>query len=406
MFRSSRVRPRLRSLTAVVLALAGLAGCNETPKPGWEGDGATSWGDGDGGGQGVDGGRVLALPDGGGGDAGMLPEGTYPCLQGAEGSCAGQLYRGRALPLDIFIMFDQSGSLIASDDGDKTTRLDNIRDAVTTFLQAETSKGIGVGIGYFGNQSLLDIMMKPEVKTSCDPLDYAKAAVEIGTLPEHAPKMIASLKTIVPIAETPTGAAIRGACMYAKSRKQAEPTHNVVILLVTDGLPGGAATESKGGCVSTLPDAVAAATECTASGLKTYVLGVGPKLDNLNAIAAASGTGSAFLVQSGGAAAILTALNQIREDAQIPCALQVPTAGGKQVDYQTVNVRISDSGCKVTTFLNVREVGKCDPAAGGWYYDNPSQPGLINLCAASCEQTKAIGAQLVLSVGCMTRYVE
>jgi hypothetical protein len=324
----------------------------------------------------------------------------------AEPACAGQLYMGRALPLDIYIMFDQSGSLIVSDDGDKTTRLDNIRDAVISFLRADESKGIGVGIGYFGNQSLLDIMMKPEVKTSCDPADYATPAVPLGELPGNAPALVDSLKKVVAIAETPTGAAIRGACTYAQQRKQAQPGRNTVILLVTDGLPGGAATESKGGCVSTLADAVTAATACTGAGIKSYVLGVGPNLDNLNAIAAASGTKSAFLVQSGGAAAILNALNAIRADAQIPCALAVPTAAGKQVDYQTVNVRMADASCKVTTFLNVREPARCDPAAGGWYYDNPTQPGGIQLCPATCEQTRAVGAQLVLSVGCMTRYVE
>jgi hypothetical protein len=307
---------------------------------------------------------------------------------------------GQGLPLDIYVMFDQSGSMAIKDDGARM-RIDAVRGAIDQFLGAQESRGMGVGIGYFGQQPLMCAC------TSCNPMDYATPAVGLGLLPGHAPTVMGSLNNIQPTGETPTGAAIRGACMYAKGRKQAEPGRNVVILLVTDGEPQAPLTAPKGTCSPSLQDAAAAAAECAAAGVKTYVLGIGPSLQNLNMIAASGATEKAYLVASGGGPEILKALNAIRSDADIPCALQIPRpAGGAQtVNFKQVNVVYADSSCKVTTFVHVNDAGGCHPQNGGWYYDNPAQPGQIQLCKATCEQVKAAGGQLVVTVGCSTKVI-
>ena len=342
-----------------------------------------------------------SLPDGGSASGGAgVPPGTYDCLKSGNQACAGELYASNGLPLDIFVMFDQSGSMATKDDG-STMRIDSVRGAVGQFLAASESSGMGVGIGYFGTEPLSCAC------TSCNANDYATPSVPVGTLPGNAGALMGSLSQIAPTGETPTGAAIRGACSYAKSRKQANPERNIVLLLVTDGEPKAPLTAQKGTCNPTLDDAVAAAAACTAEGIRTYVLGIGPALQNLNQIAAAGNTSSAYLVENGGGPEILKALNLIRSDADIPCALQIPTpAGGGRVDYQKVNVVHADAACQVTTLLNVHQASGCSPAMGGWYYDNPTQPGTIHLCPSSCERVGTPGGQLVVSVGCATRYIE
>jgi hypothetical protein len=340
----------------------------------------------------------------GGGGTGGVPgvSGAYPCLENGQGqgACAGKLYKGQSLPTDIFVMFDQSGSMLKMDDG-VTKRIDAVRSAVDQFMKAPESAGVGIGIGYFGYHPLTCAC------TSCNPADYATPKVDIGALPGHAAAIMGSLNGIMPVGETPTGAAIRGACMYAKARKAAEPKRNIVILLVTDGEPEAPLTSKMGTCVPTLDDAVAAAAECSAAGLPTYVLGVGPSLDNLNKIAAAGQTKSAYLVANGGTAGVVQALASIRNDAMIPCSMQVPTVSATEaIDYQKVNIVYADAMCSVSTFSYVESPAKCNPQTGGWYYDNPMMPTQIGLCGITCDKVRAAGGQLVVSVGCTTKVIE
>jgi len=373
-------------------------------------------GDAPGGGSGDDSGAPPAAPDGGfgfspndavpgqgQGGSGGTPgvSGTYPCLDMPMGACAGTVYKGQSLPTDLFVMFDQSGSMLTMDpDGGGLTRMNAVRKAVDQFVHAPESSGLGVGIGYFGFKPLSCMC------TSCNPVDYSTPSVPIGALPDQAGPLMASLNAIEPTGETPTGAAIRGACMVAKARKTAEPMHNVGILLVTDGQPEAPLTSKTGTCNPTLDDAVAAATECASAGISTYVLGVGPALDNLNKIAAAGQTRSAYLVAKGGTSDIVKALGSIRSDAMIPCAMQVPGSGTVPVDFMKVNIVYGDASCKVTTFSYVETPAKCSGQTGGWYYDNPMAPKQINLCGPTCEQVKAAGGQLVVTVGCMTQVIQ
>jgi hypothetical protein len=338
------------------------------------------------------------------GGTGGVPgvSGAYPCLDNPQGACAGTLYKGQSLPTDLFVMFDQSGSMLLPIEEDKvTTRIDAVRKAVDQFVHAPESSGLGIGIGYFGSQPLSCEC------TSCNPTDYATPKVPIAPLPGQADAIMASLHAVEPTGETPTGAAIRGSCMYARSRKLADPTRNIVILLVTDGEPGAPLTSKKGTCNPTLDDAAAAAAECASAGIPTYVLGVGPSLDNLNKIAAAGQTKSAYLVANGGPAGLVQALANIRSDAMIPCALQIPAvAAGQTIDFQKVNVVYADATCKASTFSYVETPARCAGQTGGWYYDNPSAPTQITLCGPTCEQVKAAGGQLVVSVGCMTQVIQ
>jgi hypothetical protein len=344
-------------------------------------------------------------PTGAGGSATGLPNGTSVLgggrcpVQAVDGGCVGALYSGQALGLDIFIMFDQSGSMATKDDG-TTMRMDAVRSAVGQFLAAPESAGLGVGIGYFGTEPLSCAC------TSCRAEDYAKPAVAVGELPGTTTALLTSLAAATPTGETPTGAALRGACSYARQVAAARSGHEVVVLLVTDGEPQAPRTSLKGTCAPTLEDAVAAASECRSgvTGMRTFVLGVGPSLQKLNQIAAAGGSGQAYLVESGGGSEVLQALNRIRSDAQIPCALTLPQTTAT-LDLNTVNVVYADSGCSMTTVGMVAGPAACSAQQGGWYYDDPTQARSIRLCDVSCRLVSAPGGQLSISVGCRTQLI-
>lgn len=348
-----------------------------------------------------------------GGDAGFAAvggststPGFNACTAGSD-ECVGERYEGETIPLDIYIMFDQSCSMSCPAEqtgaglccmGGPNPRIDHVRDAVQTFLGDRASAGIGVGIGYFGYMQAGD--------TSCDPSDYSDPAVTIGTLPSNLDPLLDSLWSVEPTGETPTGAAIRGACTYAAQWKEINPGHTVVVLLVTDGYPEAPVTSMNGGCTPSIGDAVQAASTCSGYDppLPIYVLGIGYQLDNLEQIAIAGGTEQAYLVQGGDVSAqVLAALNEIRGLAQIPCELQLPPApAGETLNLSQVNVGYCSAGGDSRLFYYVDTPDACDPTEGGWFYDNASDPSQIMLCAATCETVTAPGGSLFMSVGCDT----
>jgi hypothetical protein len=347
-----------------------------------------------------------ATPDamGGAGGAGGLggiiitgnpnaPDGSV--VFGAN-ACVAEPMKGEPIPVDIYVMFDQSGSM-ATPVG-TGTRLDAVRAAVATFLDAPESRGLGVGIGYFGQF--------PIGGTSCNAADYATPAVPIAALPGATAALLDSLHRIVPTGETPTGAAIRGACGYAQDYRRAHPDHAVFQLLVTDGVPEAPVSMSRG-CAPTLDEAVQATAACRtgAPSIKTYVLGVGPSLQNLQQIAAAGGTDKAYLVEGGNVSEqVLSALNQIRTGTSIRCELQIPPPpAGKVLDFNFVNLLYTNAVGQKTALFNTGGSAGCAAAGGGWFYDDPASPQKILLCESTCNVVKyEIGGELDYAIGCKT----
>lgn len=345
---------------------------------------------------------INAGRNGAGGGAGR-GGGSTSCLPTPDDSgCVGEQYEGETVPLDVYVLFDQSCSMSCPISrtgpgqcciGDPDGRILPVRRAMDLFLHDPQSAGIGFGLGYFGYM--------PLGQTSCDPADYDSATVRIGD--RTADAIAASLEDAEPTGETPTGAAIRGACEYVREAKEQRPGRSTVILLVTDGIP----ETPRSNCGATLPDAVAAARDCATHDTdptKIYVLGVGQALQNLDQIAAAGRTERAYLVEGGDVAeSVLGALNAIRGAATIPCELQIPEpASGETLDYGRVNVGICGAGGDEQPTFRVENQAECD-GQPGWYYDDPNSPQKIVLCEASCETVSVPGAQLHYTVGCTTR---
>jgi hypothetical protein len=350
-----------------------------------------------------------APPAGAGGASGGASNATVDCGPPADAaSCGGDVFVGKSVPLDIYIMFDQSGSMCACLDagagqlcreGCTTTRLDAVRQAIEEFVVDPSSEGIGVGLGVFGQQDI--------GQTSCDAELYGEPAVSVGTLPEQASLLSEALSQLQPTGETPTGPALRGACAYARDYRVTAPGHQVVLLLLTDGRPEAPTTcnGGSGECCPTLDDAVQAADQCRNEvGVRTFVLGVGPLLDNLQQIAVAGGTDQAYLVQSGDVAGqVLQALNRIRGSAAIPCELALPEAPvGDALALDEVNLEYEGAECARTPFSSVASADDCGDD-DGWYYDDPASPNRILLCPRSCDRVSGPGGNLYYSVGCATR---
>jgi hypothetical protein len=387
-----------------VASFVGLVACGDS-------DGSV-FGEGNGGGAAVAGtsgaGGIIGTGGSAAGSSGGKGGGPSACSpQFGESGCTGSTYAGEQIPLDIYIMFDQSCSMSCPAEqggpglcctGGPNPRIDHVRAALDDFLNAPESAGIGVGIGYFGYMEV--------GQTSCNPADYASAEVPIAPLPGNAQAILSSVNSKQPTGETPTGAAIRGACSYAAQWQSTHPDRAVVVLLVTDGVPEAPLTSQGGGCSPTLGDAAAAARECVQAtpSLPVYVLGVGQALQNLTQIAQAGGTDQAHIVAGGDITAeVLAALNAIRSDAAIPCQLSVPTApAGQSVDFGQVNIAYCDANDQSETFYYVETESNCDAQVGGWYYDNPANPTQILLCDRSCGTVSQPGGSLLVAVGCGT----
>lgn len=324
-----------------------------------------------------------------------------------EHGCTGQAYEGESMPLDIYVLFDQSGSMCNCVDPPKDHnacpdpecrkyRIEAIREAMDAFLRAPESAGIGVGIGYFGQQAI--------GSTTCDPADYP-TAVEIGTLPRHADVLMESLQSVEPTGETPTGPAIEAACASGQEWLARYPGHKLVLLLLTDGEPKAPVTcsEGTGPCCPTLADAITRTEACRQGKLPidVYVLGVGPFLDNLAGLAEAGGTRSPYLVQDGDVSErVLEALNAIRGDAGVPCQMPLPLPPtGELLAYDKVNLVHASATCSGTVFRYVDSEEDCGDSLS-WYYDDPAQPEIIHLCPESCELARIPGGKLLQSVGC------
>jgi hypothetical protein len=321
--------------------------------------------------------------------------------------CVAEVSQGEQVPLDIYIMFDTSCSMGCSPwkagpgqcCNDPDARIHGVRSAVEQFLLSPENVGISAGIGYFG--------FMPFETTSCDPAYYATPEVPIGPLSVQGQAIVDSLNGHIPIGETPTGAAIRGACTYTRAWYQQNPSHVVVTLLVTDGMPEAPLTAS---CSPTIADAAAAAAECAGQvpQIPTFVLGVGSNLQELNQIAASGGTQAAYLVEGLDVhTGVFEALNSIRGIATVPCEFKIPIpVNGEALDFDKVNVEHT-VGTTSSLIYRVTDAASCDAEQGGWYYDTATPPhDRILLCPATCSRVEnTSGGQVDVALGCRTELV-
>ncbi len=137
--------------------------------------------------------------------------------------------------------------------------------------------------------------------------------------------------------------------------------------------------------------------------MPAVVIGVGSELSSLNEIATAGGTSQAYLVDTGGnvTQTFIDALNEIR--AMAACTFQIPMPDQGQPNYDLINVSLSPASDPTASerIYNVPDETSCG-AQGGWYYDDPAQPQMIQLCPATCAQLQSGDLVVDVLVGCDT----
>jgi hypothetical protein len=331
-----------------------------------------------------------------GGDDGSGPDGgNVDPGSGFGSSCATSTMTAMSTPLDIYVMLDQSGSM------DLNMKWDDVSMALDSFVQQPNLAGVSVGIQYFALQT-------PTGDDDCTVADYAKPEVEIAPLPGVASAIVGSIAShdsvvTEELSATPTYQGISGAVSHAKSWATSHPGDTVVVVFATDGEPGSTC----GSNTSITPsENVAKAGYTGTPKIPTFVIGVqdsSGNLANLNGLASAGGTGSAYIVNAGGSAQqqFLDALNQIRGNA-LGCTYQIPT--GSDVDPTEVNITYTPGGGgQAQVIPQVASMAACPATGNAWYYDNPAAPTEIILCSATCGTIQADTTGSVgITLGCHT----
>ncbi len=374
--RSTRQLPFAPGLAplAVLATLAALGACGGAPA-------ATGGAGGQGGSEGGAGGEGGLSFGGSGGTGGG------PVIDESD-ACAKAVVVGEPVPVTMFLLFDKSGSML---DDQKWA---GAKAALTAFFQNPASAGLRVALRFFPDDGC--------DAPSCDVNACAVPLVDVGELtaspasgdPQQA-ALVEAVNATSPSGETPMYAALAGAEKWAV--EHVAPTEKMAVVLVTDGEPNGC-NEDLGAIAGLASEAYASA------GVLTYAIGMqGSNVAQVDTIAQAGGTGSAFVVGVESVhTALLGAFNQIKT-AAIACSYALPTAAeaGAEVDPSLVNVNFTSGGV-TSTLPQVASLAACG-ATGGWYYDDPASPTSVELCPTTCDFAQGdLDAQVKILLGCAT----
>ena len=307
-----------------------------------------------------------------------------------DAQCAGTHAGLNGLPSHLVLVLDRSNSMNDAIAGSKESKWTQALAALGAFFSSPQSEGITL--------DLIPFPSSEDKAFSCNPAEYQSVPPGFTAKLPDADQTLGKTLTALPrMSGTPTRPALDGAIAYAKGlEKSLAGKANVALILATDGEPTGCAPNKiadVSGVVGAIKDS-----------LKTYVIGLGDSLDNLNAIASAAGTngGKAFLVTSASASVtedLTKALGSIRS-AALTCNYEIPTPPeGKVLDVGQVNVVI-ESGGKQSL---VKHSPDCSNAEG-WRYDNERAPTRILLCDGACGTVKSPATTSIdVVLGCATK---
>ena len=189
------------------------------------------------------------------------------------------------------------------------------------------------------------------------------------------------LATVTNEQSTPTALALTVATNYLKTVNDG---NSKAILLATDGEPNCGSGSGGGTSGSDLAGATAAAKAAYDAGFSVYVIGIGPSVSNLNALAQAGGTSSYYPATS--TTELNTALSSIAKVVSATCTFKASTAP-------------PDSGL-VYVYVDKRFVAKDED--NGWTFDtSDSTYSTITLTGTYCDDMLAgTTSQVQIVFGC------
>ena len=400
---------KVATFCGVSLALA-IAGCSTS-----EGSNAD-----DGSGSGATGGSG-GVVDGGGGVGG-----------GGFDACAGDIYDGQLIPLDMMILMDRSGSMedkVAA--GSATDRWTATTGALRDFVKADLGGEVSVGVQFFpldfeGPIPVPDMVVngcemgsddcgpysncqdatffthcspiidKPQM--TCEPQDYIDVAVPITKLPAGVGAIEGALATTLPAGGTPMAPAMHGAMSYLIQHATANPERLHVMVLASDGDPSGCGTTNNAEGVGE----IAKRGLDNTPEIKTFVIGIG-LTSKLNLIAYQGGTTEATLVEGDDTGEkFLERLNEIRGEL-VDCRYTIPVPDTGSPNYDEVNFKYSNEGGDETWLKRVNSEADCPDDGLGWYYDDNASPTLMHMCSKMCESMEIQGGTVEIEIGCPPR---
>ncbi|OJY17078.1 MAG: hypothetical protein BGO98_13050 [Myxococcales bacterium 68-20] len=330
------------------------------------------------------------------GGSGELPE-IGP--SGTSSACVTEVAGAELAPTNLVFVYDKSGSM-----GDVATGYDPAKrwlpvgSGLKQFFADPYSKTLRASLQFFP-------LSDDTIDTACAH-PYASPVVPLS--PASDPAFIAAIDSMKPSGGTPTLPALAGGITHAKEIASARPGEKTAVVLVTDGEPGfwdPSKNAYTPGCANNDVAHVAAAARQAFEGtpsIPTYVIGVGPKLESLQAVATAGGTGAAVMVDVNDPAStkstIVSALDAIRR-RELSCDFSLPPPPpGETLDPYAVNVAITGaSGERVLGYS--KECASPD----GWHYDDISNPQRILLCSAACTAARETNGKVSIAFGCKTK---
>ncbi|MFT3775835.1 MAG: vWA domain-containing protein [Minicystis sp.] len=349
---------------------------------------SSTYGDGDGG-AGAGGSDGIQGPSN---DIGFTPgmgSGSGSGSSGGLDGCASSSEEATLVPVNMFVTVDKSGSM--KDD----QKWDNAKAAFIAFFQDPEAASLRVALRFWPDDSC--------DANTCNANACAKPAVDIGPLsdPTHVQALVDRFNQKSPGGNTPMSAALAGATMWASNyaTNVTEGSEKAVVILVTDGEPNGC-DEDINHIANEAKDAYDAA------GVQTFAVGLaGSNQSSMDKIAASGNTTQGFFIGNGNAKADLIAALKKIQASSVACAYAVPKpAPGKILDPKLVNVNYTPSGQKTPETLGqVPDAASCG-TKGGWFYDDPSKPGIIKLCPTTCDMVQGDpGARMEIVIGCTTQ---
>jgi len=307
-----------------------------------------------------------------------------------DAACATSNSQATLVPVNMFIMFDKSGSM--NDNG----KWPACTAALKAFFQDPATAGLRVALRFFPDDGCDDVDCSID---ACSQPLVALGPLTVDPAPTDAQEqaLVSAVDSKGPDGHTPMFAALGGAEQWAAGYLAAHPTEKVVVVLVTDGEPHG--------CDEDIDHIAQLAGDGLGNGVYTYAVGLeGSNEAQMNQIAQAGGTMQGIFIGNGNAQAELLAALKAIQGSQVACAFQVPTPpNGETLDPKLVNVNYTPGGGMTTTLGQVPSAADCGPA-GGWYYDNPTNPTTITLCPATCAVVQGDDqAKLDILFGCSTQ---
>ena len=296
-----------------------------------------------------------------------------------------------ALPVDLYIMMDRSISMNEPAGDTGLTRWEAIRDAVEAFVTSPDAGDIGAGIGFFGKTQNGDDTI------DCNPDNYAEPEVEIGLLSEVGEDILAAIDDTIPGGVTPTLPALEGALAHAQDWARDNPDRASMVVLVTDGYP----TQCEAGGIAEVAEAARVAAEDDPS-VRTYVIGL-DGTQNLEGIARAGGTKSAFLVESADIADRFVDVLLNISSAQLACSFEVPDSPDPDLEIDPDRVQVvytPESSGEPEEVPKVEGSADCERQPnGGWYFSALGASSTrINVCPCTCSRFGA--GRVDVRLGC------